>query len=173
MTADPTSEIRLYMTEQEFKSRVLPLKSAMYSVALRMGIPPDEAADAVQDTLIGLWRASDRIPGDAAEGRAYCMRAFRNCCISALRRRRENISLEAASAFVAACSDRTEYADTRRQIGVLIDSLPAGQRDAIRLTAFGDMDSGEVARATGQTEANVRQLLSRGRRRLRELMSKM
>ena len=63
-----------------------------------------------------------------------------------------------------------EYNDTRRHIEILIDTLPPGQRDAIRMSGFGGLDNSEIAEATGQTENNVRQLLSRGRRRLRELL---
>ena len=40
------------MTEQEFRQRVLPLQRLMYGVALKMGMPPDDAADAVQETHV-------------------------------------------------------------------------------------------------------------------------
>lgn len=96
------------MTEKEFRQRVMSLHRLMYGMALRMGMPPDDAADA-------------------------------------------------------------EYRDTRAAIERLIDSLPEGQRTAIRLSSFGGLDNNEIAATTGLSEANVRQLLSRGRRKLREL----
>lgn len=162
------------MTEKEFKSKVvLPMKSVMYGIALRMGISPDEAADVVQDTLIRLWRANDRIPLDEAGARAYCMAAFRNCCITAIGRRRDNVPLDAVAEIASGDADSAEYSDTRRKIEILIKGLPPGQRDVIRMSGFADMDCDEIARATGLTEGNVRQLLSRGRKRLRELMTKI
>ncbi len=65
-----------------------------------------------------------------------------------------------------------EYRDQRQRIKNLIDSLPPGQRDVLRLSAFGGLDNSEIAEVTGMSESNVRQLLSRGRKRLRELFNK-
>ena len=40
------------MTEKEFRQRVVPLQRLMYGLALKMGMPPDDAADVVQETQI-------------------------------------------------------------------------------------------------------------------------
>lgn len=153
----------------------MPLRRLMYGVALRMGIPPDDAADAVQEALVKLWRHRDGIPREPAELRLYCLASLRNECLTQLRRRRETPSpLEEAAALKAPPDSDSalmaEYSDTRRHIESLLDTLPPGQREAIRLSGFGGLDNTEIARATGQTENNVRQLLSRGRRRLRQLL---
>lgn len=168
------------MTEREFRERVLSLRRLMYGVALKMGIPPDDAADAVQEALVKLWRHRDGIPENPGESRLYCMAALRNECLSLIRRRppasaaSAGIPLEEAADVKASPDNDTglvaEYNDTRRHIEILIDTLPPGQRDAIRMSGFGGLDNSEIAEATGQTENNVRQLLSRGRRRLRELL---
>lgn len=160
------------MTEQEFRHRVLPLQRAMYGIALRMGIPPDDAADAVQETLLRLWRRREGIPPDPGQSRMYCLAAFRNECVSQLRRSHPSVPLEEAAEIRGEETEETEYRDTRRHIEILIDSLPRGQRRAVRLSSFGGLDNTEIAVATGQTENNVRQLLSRGRRRLRDLIEK-
>lgn len=160
------------MIEKEFRERVVPLQRLMYGIALRMGIPPDDAADTVQETLIRLWRHRDGIPLQPGETRLYCLGAFRNECLTWLRRKRAAVPLEEAGAIAADDSPQTEYRDTRRRIEVLIDTLPGGQREVIRLSGFCGLDNHEIAEATGQTENNVRQLLSRGRRRLRELLDK-
>lgn len=159
------------MTEQEFRQRVLPLQRLMYGAALKMGMPPDDAADAVQETQVKLWRRRDGIPDDSGELRLYSMAALRNECISMLRRKKPSVALEEAAELRAPEeTSSTEYRDTRRRIEILIDSLPPGQGKVIRLSSFGGLDNSEIAEATGQTENNVRQLLSRGRRRLRELL---
>lgn len=88
-----------------------------------------------------------------------------------LRRKKPSVALEEAAELRAPEeTSSTEYRDTRRRIEILIDSLPPGQGRVIRLSSFGGLDNSEIAEATGQTENNVRQLLSRGRRRLRELL---
>ena len=158
------------MSELEFRREVLPLKSVMYGIALRMGIPPDDAADAVQDTLIRLWRSRDSIPDPPDERRLYCMAAFRNICVTMLRRRKITAPLEEAEAVDTSDNREVEYRDTRQRIEILIESLPAGQREVVRMSGIGGFDNSEIARATGFTETNVRQMLSRGRRRLRDLI---
>ena len=40
------------MTEQEFRQRVLPLQHLMYGVALKTGLPPDDAADALAVAIV-------------------------------------------------------------------------------------------------------------------------
>lgn len=157
------------MTEAEFRQQVLPLKRLMFATALKMGIPPDDAADAVQETQIRLWRCRDAIPPDPRELRLYCMAAFRNQCVSAIRRRRETVEIETAINLAADETDKTEFRDMMSRVEQLIDTLPRGQATAIRLSGFDGLDTSEIALRTGQTENNVRQLLSRGRRKLKEL----
>ena len=90
-----------------------------------------------------------------------------------MRRQKLAVAIDEAAEIKAPDSPAsTEYRDTRHRIEILIDSLPPGQSRVIRLSSFGGLDNAEIAEATGQTEANVRQLLSRGRRKLRELMNK-
>lgn len=161
------------MTEKEFRQRIVPLQRLMYSVALRMGMPPDDAADVVQETQVKLWRYRDGIPENDGELRLYSMTALRRECISMLRSRKSSVGIDEV-AETPAPEERSsaEYRDTRQRIEILIDSLPPGQGKIIRLSSFGGLDNSEIAEATGQTESNVRQLLSRGRRRLRELLNK-
>lgn len=159
------------MTEKEFRQRVMPLQRLMYGLALRMGMPPDDAADVVQETQIKLWRHRAEIPDADGAMRLYSITALRRECISMMRRRKLAVTLDEATEFKAPDSSAsTEYRDTLHRIEFLIDSLPPGQCKVVRLSSFGGLDNSEIAEATGLSEANVRQLLSRGCRRLRELM---
>lgn len=161
------------MEEKEFRQKVMPLQRLMYSVALRMGVPPDDAADAVQETQMRLWRSRRGIPDDDIGLKSYCMAVLRNQCITWYRRHKEAESLEAVPEVEASVTDETvEVGDTRFHIERLIDSLPQGQREVIRLSGFGELDNSEISEATGLSQVNVRQLLSRARRRLREIFDK-
>lgn len=159
------------MTEREFQERVVPLQSLMYALSLKLKIPPDDSADIIQETLIKLWRYRDSIPADATGLKAYCLKTFRNECISAVRKSKPTAWLDEAPEIGCADGESAEYHDTRERIENIVDSLPQGQREVLRLSGFGGFDNKEIARATGMTENNVRQLLSRGRRRLRELFA--
>ena len=139
----------------------------MYGTALRIGLCPEDAADTVQETLIKLWRFRTGIPEDDTETRYYCMTALRRECITALRGQKTKVPLEVISG-VSSPEDRSsaEFRDTRRWIETLIDTLPPDQAKVVRLGSFGGLDNAEIAEVTGLSPANVRQLLSRGRRRL-------
>lgn len=162
------------MEEKEFRQRVVTLQRLMYSVALKTGLPPADAADAVQETQLSLWRSRKGIPDSERECRMYCMAALRNECISWHRRRRETEpldTLQEADIGVSA-GNEAEERDTRHYIEKVIDGLPSGQREVLKLSGLGGYDTAEISEATGMTATNVRQLLSRGRRRLRELFNK-
>lgn len=165
------------MTEPEYRQLVIPLRRQMYGVSLRMGLQPDDAADVVQETLIRLWRHRAGVPIALGECRLYCMGALRNEVLTFLRRRRLTSGLEDARQEMSEMFDSVdadaEFHDTARRIEVLIGRLPAAQAEAIRLSGFGGFDNSEIASAMGQTEGNVRQLLSRGRRKLREMMGEI
>ena len=155
------------MTESEFRQKVMPLRRQMYGLGLRMGISPDDTADAVQEILLRLWRRRDGIPDAGVELRLYCLSAMRNECLTMMRLSRASAPLDATSDIGCEDTDTTEFGDTRQHIETLIGCLPPGQRDAIRLSAFGQLETREIAREMGMTETNVRQLLSRARKKLR------
>ncbi|MDE6027304.1 MAG: RNA polymerase subunit sigma-70, partial [Muribaculaceae bacterium] len=52
------------MEEKEFRQKVMPLQRMMYALALKLGLPPDDAADAVQETQLRLWRGREGLPED-------------------------------------------------------------------------------------------------------------
>lgn len=66
-------------------------------------------------------------------------------------------------------ADRLESADELRLLRTLLPQLPDNQRKAVELSAFSGCSNDEIAELTGESPANVRQLLSRGRRKLKEL----
>lgn len=162
------------MEENEFRQKVMPLQRLMYALALRLGLPTDDAADAVQETQLKLWRGRDGIPEDSTGLKAYCMVSIRNECLSLLKRRKDTSPIETVTGVITdtAIPD-VEVKDTRRRMEQFIDSLPDGQRRVIRLSSFGEYDVMEISEATGFSPGNVRQLLSRARKRLREMIESL
>lgn len=57
---------------------------------------------------------------------------------------------------------------TAKNVLQLIGSLPEGQQRVMKLRCIDDLDNDEIARITGYSEGNVRQLLSRARKCLRK-----
>lgn len=147
------------------------LRHMMYAAALRIGLHREEAADAVQKTLLRLWRSRNGLPDDDLELSAYCIKALRNECISCIRRRHPSAPMnDFKISLQSDDSDLVENTDTLRHLERLIDSLPENQRIVLRMKSFGDFDNEEIEKATGLSPENIRQLLSRARKRLRMMM---
>lgn len=143
----------------------------MYAVALRMGLPDEDAADAVQETQLRLWRRRQALPADEAELRSYCMAALRNECISSVRKKKLLLSGDISGIEMAVGAvNETEQADSIRHLKFLMRNLPEGQRKVMILSSVAGLDTAGIAEITGMTPGNVRQLLSRARKRLRDLL---
>ena len=159
------------MGEKDFSEKVMCLQRRMYSVALKTGLSAADAADAVQEAQLRLWRGREGLPDSDSALRAYCLTTLRNECISVIRKRREMAPIESVDREGSAGdADSAESRDTRRHVERMIDRLPEGQRLVIRMSGFGGFEVSEISEATGFSQANVRQLLSRARKRLRVLM---
>ena len=167
-----------------FSQQVMPYSRKMWAVAYRLLQRADEAEDAVQDVLVKLWEMRDRMPsGPMLE--AYVMTMTRNLCIDRLRCRHESQyddeeklewldaqQDESINADVGDDSNPVEDRDRLRATLKLMSQLPADQAKALKLKVFEEMQNEQIAQMMQTTVDNVRQLLSRARRRLKELAIK-
>lgn len=147
----------------------MPQCPMMLGVAIRMTGNRDDAADVVQDVLEALWKTRDTI-GDEAGLRAICFTAVRNRSISLLRRRKfaaddSDVALDIPSSGGA---DQQVVCDELRKA---VDALPEPRRTVVALSARG-FDSSEIARILDLTPSNVRQMLSRSRKELRNSLTR-
>lgn len=155
--------------EDIFKERFLPLYPKLYSVASAiLGPFTGEASDAVQDTMIKIWKSGEAM-ATIEQAEAYAVTILRTTAIDMLRRRHFADSLDTV---VEADSDPPPEPDSVEFLERIIDTLPQAQQEVIRLSAFNNLPNDEIAALTGQTAVNVRQLLSRGRKRIKELYTK-
>lgn len=149
--------------EQQFKQRFMPHYPALYRLALAIIGDSEEAADAVQDVMAKIWQLDDS--GASVERpAAFASTLLRNVCLDRLRRRRPHAELNEVSATVEPVVSDTAY------LLRAIDSLAPRQKEVMELSAFSDYSVEEIAQATGNTVGNVRQILSRTRRRLKEIL---
>ncbi len=150
------------MTDMEFQREAESLLPQLRKLAVGYMGSGDEADDVVQDVLVGLWqiRAELRVPMDS-----LARVALRNSCVSALRRRKPTVRVGEMSAPDEESSDY--LVDMMME---LINQLPPMQQLVVRLRHLSGMSMEEIAATVGKSEEAVRQLLSRGRRQLRQLM---
>lgn len=161
------------MATDNFKHLVLTHYGSMYRVAYSILRDSDDAQDAVQDAVAAMWSKRSQLAGiDNYE--AFCIRTVKNRCIDLLRarsQRHDPIEEIPDGEHVDSVNPvvEIEARDTLTLVKALVDLLPPLQREVIRLRSESDCDLQEIAEITGVSHDNARTLLSRARRRLKDL----
>lgn len=141
------------------------LRDRLYRFARCMLGSAAEAEDATHDTLERLWRRREEVAA-CRNPEAFALTSLRNGCIDRLRRRRNttgpcDASLPAATDAVGAWTDR-------EWVRSAMARLPLKQREVLHLKEIEGYDTREIADLFGIGENQVRTILSRARKRLRE-----
>ena len=159
-----------------FKQLLLPLYPRLQRVALRLLGNAEDAEDMVQEVYMKLWSKRDALP-DVKDVEAYCVTLTKNMCIDRLRMAEvEKANVDEVPTMLAATDDveaQVERRDAVEQVKQIIGTLPEHQQQVITLRDMEDCSFEEIAEQTGLTAVNVRMLLSRARRTIRERFKKL
>lgn len=154
--------------DEIFIRQYQPLYGRLYSVALAIVGNEEDAADAVQDAMAKIWAARNGL-SEVKSPQGFAIRTLRSVATDMLRRRavRQTATLNADPAAGA-----TAEPDTEQFLRRIIATLPSRWQEVITLNAFGGLSSDEIAGALSLSADNVRQILSRGRRKIKEIYLK-
>ena len=145
----------------------------MYRTAYSFLGNPQDAEDAVQEAFIRLWKKRDSVPVDEDLG-AYCQQLVRNLCIDSLRRGRlAEADVMAEDVRVAdglSASSSLESKEAVAEVEQAIQALPENQQRVVELHVMHDRSLSEIEQETGFSAVNVRVLLSRGKKKLQQLL---
>lgn len=157
------------MDTETFRIRVVPLYRRLYATAVAITHDSDDAADIVQDVMVKLWNARDKLD-NIKSIEAYSLIMVKNASFDSISAgRRNSIDIDSLSGDEMPIVENHDGTEVLQSI---IESLPGNQRQVIRMNAFDGLSNEQIASATGFTLDNVRQLLSRGRRKIKELYNK-
>ena len=165
------------MDSKEFSQVVMPHSRRMFAVAFRYLQRPEEAEDLLQDVMMKLWQIRDNLPPDK-ELLPFLLTVVRNLCLDRLRSRQikddtiEDVDISLDYIQPLDIDDKVEEKDRLRHLLGLINQLPPDQQKVLRLRAIDDLSTDEIAKQLNITPENVRQLLSRARKRLRDMAQK-
>ena len=129
-----------------------------------------DAEDVLQRTFLEAWRHADRYDPDHRFA-GWLFTIARNRAVDTLRSRRAHLDLGTAGDLVG-----EDGRDTAERLAVAADvrhavaSLPPHERDAVRLTYFDQLRQTEIAERLGVPVGTVKARVSRGMRRLAELL---
>lgn len=148
-----------------FTDNILPCNARMYAAALAITGSPEDAADAVQTATLRIWEniCKGIFPEVPA---AYCLSAIRNICLTESARASRKIPLD-TTREIPTGDDGTEKAIELNEVTATLRRLPEKERKAVEMSAFAGCSADDIAEVLGISAANARQILSRGRRRLR------
>jgi RNA polymerase sigma factor (sigma-70 family) len=154
--AEPTSE-----DFSEFFERTY---TRLASACLLLTGSPAEAEDLAQEALSRLCARWDVVRSmNSPEG--YLFRTALN--LNRKRLRRVAVRARHAAGSVAS-RDEIEVAEERLDVLRAVAALPRGQREALVLVEWLDLDPGEAAELIGVAPASVRGRLHRARKTLRD-----
>jgi len=147
----------------------------LFRVAYSLLRSRSEAEDAVQDAFLRVLERRYTLTA-VRDYRVWLVRVTWNLALDRLRRRR---SRPAAPEFVDSLiapgtpADRA-IEESRHMHAALneIERLPQKERQVLLLSSLEELDTAEIARVIGRSEAAVRGLLFRARTRLRERLEK-
>jgi RNA polymerase sigma-70 factor (ECF subfamily) len=95
------------MSLEIFKQHILPMKDKLFRLGFRLLQNVQEAEDAVQDVMAGVWAKRDQWE-EWKSIEAYCMTATRNNCLDRIRKRRL-LPVQEEKAWQVGSPDRDPY----------------------------------------------------------------
>ncbi|MDR0538575.1 MAG: RNA polymerase sigma factor [Tannerellaceae bacterium] len=158
------------MTAERFKHDFLPLHPKLFRLAFALTENRRNAEDILQDAYLKLWNMRNKLDG-INNPEAFCVTMVKNMCISSLRASRRHEGIELAQMMPDATDSPEAKAATKNSIDIvstLIERLPENQRKVLRLYGIKDCTMEEIEQITGFSAGNIRVLLSRARKFIKE-----
>lgn len=147
------------------------MRSRLRLTAARIAGDAD-ADDALQDAFCKLWNKADE-PHRDSNAEAMTFAAVRNRSIDMARQHKTHATTELNEALAAMpiehndAATRTELFCQVRQI--IEQQLPKRQREVLWMRDYQQLSFAEIAQQLNLSEANIRQILSRARRQVRQI----
>lgn len=164
------------MQASDFKQLFLPCHRKLFSVAYRLMSNAQAAEDIVQETFLKLWMQRDKME-KVDNPEAYSITVLRRIFYDKIRARHlQEVDKDVGSLQVSSSqniSKQLEEADEYQRIRQLITHLPEPQARIMLMRDIEDRSFEEISIETGLTEVNIRSILSRARKKIREQIKAM
>ena len=152
------------MTIEEFKRDILRLQPRLQRTAESIIGDSDGAADAVQETVIALWKQRATITCQDMEKLSLTIVKRRS--IDQVRKEKPLLSIDAENLMLT--EPPQDDLEERYQLArKLVDQLPKRQRDAILMKYEDGLSNEEIEKATGMSRTHLYATLSRAYTTLR------
>lgn len=155
-------------------------ESKMYAVALRMCKNREDAQDCLQDAMLRIYKALPSFKGQSSFS-TWAYRITMNTCLDDLRRKkvRQAQSLDQMLEVGWSPVDENnsterhiENSELKRNLSKAIQTLPEEMRAAVVLRDVQGFSYEEIASILSTNVGTVKSRISRGREKLREILSR-
>lgn len=162
------------MTREHFQSAVVPLQQPFFRMARWLMKNDEDAEDVSQEIVLRLWRMRQQLP-EYKNIKALGLKMTRNLCLDQLKRKGRNTVdlLYINDGGDSTGERRLDAANRLDLVKQLILQLPEPQQLVLQLKGVEELEIDEIAEITGFTTNNVRVLLSRARKKLKEHYEKV
>jgi len=159
------------MDGNEFKRRFLPYNGLICIISYAITYDKQEAEDTVQDVFEKLWKIRGTLT-TLQNDEAFIISIAKNMALDRYRRRQNRPSILLSTlpdTFGEELAENNiEQKELLGKVEDLLSTLPESQQMAMRLRHFSDLPIPQVAETMQVTQTNVRQLLSRARKTIKE-----
>ena len=156
------------MDAREFKQRFMPHYRLLYRVAYHLTGNAQDAEDLLQDLYLKLWQKRDDLPDEAMRD-AYLVTMMRNLFVDQQRLKRLDASAELKNGDdppdEQSLDHQIDARDEVRQLEGLIRELSEHVVD--------DRSYEEIERDTGLSQGNIRIIVMRTKKKLKEQFDKI
>ena len=162
------------MDAENFKREFLPYHRKLYCIAYRLLENAADAEDLVQEAYLKMWDKREGLT-IISNPEAFSVTLVKNMCFDLLRSGKYVLnrqSLELNEVYNMSQADNFEVRDEARQVRAIIAQLPEQQRRIVTLRDVKGCSFEEIEQVTGLNATNVRVLLSRARKKIREEFNK-
>ena len=164
------------MQASDFKQLFIPCHRKLFSVAYRLMSNAQAAEDMVQETFLKLWMQRDKME-KVDNPEAYSITVLRRIFYDKMRAGHlQEVDKDVGSLQVSSSlniSKQLEEADEYQRVRQLINHLPEPQARIMLMRDIEDRSFDEISTETGLTEVNIRSILSRARKKIREQIKAM
>jgi len=164
------------MNEQEFSQKVMVYSGKFYRYSYKILGNKDDAHDTVQDLYVKLWTLRKNL-NSISNIEAFATTIVRNLCIDRLKKIKSTVLDSDCLVKLSVVTEGNNNEDDLEEVDVKIDlvrgslkKLPEMQQKIFLMRDFEEKEYDTISNELGISEENLRVMLSRARKKIRELI---
>ena len=164
------------MNEQEFSQKVMVYSGKFYRYSYKILGNKEDARDTVQDLYVKLWTIRNSL-NSISNIEAFATTIVRNLCIDRLKKIKSTFLDSGSLVKLSLVTESNNNEVNEDEIDIKIDlvrrvlkKLPEMQQKIFLMRDFEEKEYDTISLELGISEENLRVMLSRARKKIRELI---